>query len=71
MRFWMRRRSSGSVTSVQSSDLIDLDLDLDAPCFLLLWPLDSDWCLEDGLEGIVADLSMVAPESSTSPAGFR
>ncbi len=29
IRFWIRLLSSASVTSVQSSDLADLDLDLD------------------------------------------
>lgn len=38
MRFWIRLLSSGSVTSVQSSDLV-LD-DLDDECFLESCPLD-------------------------------
>lgn len=44
-RFWMRLLSSGSVTSVQLSDLDGRDLDDEDECFLLLeelWLLDDD-----------------------------
>ncbi len=55
MRFWMRRRSSGSVMSVQSSDLV-FDLD-DEWCFLEPDEEedDVDWCCLDGLEDILDD----------------
>lgn len=71
MRFWIRRRSSGSVTSVQSSVLIDLDLDFDLEdvCLLLLWLLEPDCCLDDGLEDILPCVWVTEPESSTLPAG--
>ena len=57
MRFWIRRLSSGSVTSVQSS-VLDLDLDLDDPeCRLEL-----EGCLEDRDDMSGLSLSVSEPE---------
>jgi hypothetical protein len=57
MRFWIRRLSSGSVTSVQSSVLV-FDLDLDDPeCRLEL-----EGCLEDRDDISGVSLSVSEPE---------
>lgn len=57
IRFCMRLRSSGSVTSVQSS-VLDLDLDLEEPeCRLEL-----EGCLEDRVDMSGVSLSVSDPE---------
>ena len=66
MRFWIRRRSSASVTPVQSSDLgFEDEEDDEWWCFL---ELEDDLCLEEREADIFLEdsVSVSEPESSES-----
>lgn len=61
MRFWMRLRSSGSVTSLQSSLLVCCFADDEELwCFLELEEEEEEWCLEDDPEGILEVVTAVS-----------
>lgn len=71
MRFWIRRRSSGSVTSLQSSPLVwCFEEELEELWCFLEKEEEDEWCFEEEPKGILAVSSVSVSEPELLNLGF-